>query len=53
MNSSNHETIGQALRLLSQGLYPYAEEKMRSIYGNGWLSQVKMVLSQKNYPTLV
>lgn len=50
MSSIDRETIGQALCLLSQGLYPYVEEKMRSVYGNAWLSQAKSVLSNKVLP---
>ncbi len=41
MKLSNNERIGQCLTLLSQVLSPYVEEKMRSVYGNAWFSQVK------------
>jgi ribonuclease-3 len=46
MITSNHERVGKSLTLLSQGLYPYVEQKMRAIYGNGWLAQAKSCLPQ-------
>ena len=46
MTISNHERIGRSLTLLSEGLYPYIEQKMRAIYGNAWLTQAKSCLSE-------
>ncbi|MBD2383886.1 ribonuclease III [Cylindrospermum sp. FACHB-282] len=43
---ANHDAIGKCLKLLSQGLYPYVEEKMRLVYGNQWLTQAGQCLSQ-------
>lgn len=36
MAISNHERVGKALILLSQGLYPYVAQKMQAIHGNSW-----------------
>lgn len=46
MTISNHERVGKSLSLLGQGLYPYVEQQMRTIYGNAWLSQAKSCLSE-------
>jgi chromosome partitioning protein len=35
--TSNHELVGRALGLLHQGLYPYVEREMRSVYGDRWI----------------
>lgn len=35
--TSNHELVGRALGLLHQGLYPYVEQEMRSVYGDRWI----------------
>jgi len=48
MKLSNYDRIGQCLTLLSQVLSPYVEEKMRSVHGNAWFSQVKLCISNKN-----
>lgn len=37
MSISNHERIGRALTLLKEGLYPYIEREMRSVYRDKWL----------------
>lgn len=43
---NNRDAIGKCLELLSQGLYPYVEQKMRLVYGNQWLTQAGKCLSQ-------
>jgi chromosome partitioning protein len=35
--TSNHELVGRALGLLHQGLYPFVEREMRSVYGDRWI----------------
>jgi len=35
--TSNHELVGRALGLLHQGLYPFVEKEMRSVYGDRWI----------------
>ncbi|MEA5552268.1 ribonuclease III [Anabaena cylindrica UHCC 0172] len=42
---NNHQVIDKCLKLLSQGLYPYVEQKMRLVYGNQWLTQAGQCLS--------
>jgi ribonuclease-3 len=42
---NNRDAIGKCLELLSQGLYPYVEQKMRLVYGNQWLTQAGQCLS--------
>jgi hypothetical protein len=37
--TSNREIVDRALGLLLQGLYPYIEQKMRSVYGDGWIEK--------------
>lgn len=36
MAISNRERVGRALELLHQGLYPYLEREMRSVYSDRW-----------------
>ncbi|MBE9227450.1 ribonuclease III [Phormidium sp. LEGE 05292] len=36
MAISNHDRIGKALNILSQGLYPYVERQMRTVHGD-WI----------------
>jgi ribonuclease-3 len=43
---NNPAIIDKCLVLLTQGLYPYVEEKMREAYGNAWLTQAKNFLHQ-------
>jgi chromosome partitioning protein len=35
--TSNHELVGRALGVLHQGLYPFVEKEMRSVYGDRWI----------------
>ncbi len=37
MTISNRERVGRALDLLRDGLYPFVEREMRSVYGDKWL----------------
>lgn len=37
MSISNHERVGRALTLLKEGLYPFIEREMRSMYRDKWL----------------
>ncbi len=37
MAISNHERVGRALTLLKEGLYPYIEREMKSVYKERWL----------------
>lgn len=37
MSISNHERVGRALILLKEGLYPYIEREMKSVYKDRWL----------------
>lgn len=37
--TSNHELVGRALGLLHQGLYPFVEREMRSVYGDRWVME--------------
>jgi predicted AAA+ superfamily ATPase len=37
MAISNRERVGRALELLHQGLYPYVEREMRSVYSDRWI----------------
>jgi len=48
MKLENSDRISQSLRLLSQALSPYVEQKMREVHGNTWLYQVKLCISNKN-----
>ena len=37
MSISNRERVGRTLDLLRDGLYPFVEREMRSVYGDKWL----------------
>ncbi|MHC5826054.1 MAG: Swt1 family HEPN domain-containing protein, partial [Nostoc sp.] len=37
MTVSNRERVGRVLDLLRDGLYPFVEREMRSIYGDKWV----------------
>ncbi|KAB8314079.1 ATP-binding protein [Tolypothrix campylonemoides VB511288] len=37
MSLSNRERVGRALDLLKDGLYPFVEREMRSVYNDKWL----------------
>ena len=37
MTISNHERVRKALALLKEGLYPYIEREMKSVYKDHWL----------------
>lgn len=37
MAINNRERVGRALELLQQGLYPYVEREMRSVYSDRWI----------------
>ena len=37
MAITNQERVGRALELLREGLYPFVEREMRSVYQNKWL----------------
>ncbi|MBD1895772.1 Swt1 family HEPN domain-containing protein [Coleofasciculus sp. FACHB-129] len=37
MAINNRERVGRALELLHQGLYPYVEREMRSVYSDRWI----------------
>src|SRR4051812_29427468 len=39
MTFATNERLEKALRLLTQGLAPYVEAKMRERHGNGWHAQ--------------
>ena len=39
MTFANNERADKALRLLTQGLAPYVEAKMKARHGNGWRVQ--------------
>lgn len=36
MSVTNHQRIASALNLLTEGLSPYAEEKLRAVHGDRW-----------------
>ena len=36
---TNHELVGRALGLLHQGLCPFVEREMRSVYGDRWVME--------------
>jgi predicted AAA+ superfamily ATPase len=38
MTISNHERVGRALNLLKEGLYPYIEREMKSVYKDRWIT---------------
>jgi chromosome partitioning protein len=40
--------VGEALALLGQGLYPYVEQKMHSVYPDGWTEEAKLIVPQYN-----
>jgi hypothetical protein len=40
--TSNHELVGRALGLLHQGLYPFVEQEMRSVYGDRWVMEATL-----------
>lgn len=44
MAISNHERVGKALILLSQGLYPYVAQEMQAIHGNSWQKTARSYL---------
>jgi chromosome partitioning protein len=46
MTISNHERVGRALALLHQGLYPFIEREMRSVYGDRWIVEATHPVSQ-------
>jgi len=37
MSISNRERVGRALELLKDGLYPFVEREMRSVFGDKWI----------------
>jgi hypothetical protein len=37
MSISNHERVGRALTVLKEGLYPYIDREMKSVYKTQWL----------------
>ena len=37
MSITNKERVGRALELLREGLYPFVEREMRSIFGDKWM----------------
>src|ERR1039458_5890861 len=44
MALTNHERVGKALDLLTNGLSPYVEREMKAVHGEGWLSQAQAVV---------
>ncbi len=38
MAISNHERVGRALTLLKEGMYPYIEREMKSVYKDRWMA---------------
>lgn len=50
MTARNYEQIGKALRLLHQGLYPYTERQMQSIYQSDWLAKAEVCLIRDYSP---
>jgi hypothetical protein len=36
MTITNKERVGRALDLLKEGLYPFVEREMRSVYNEHW-----------------
>lgn len=40
MAVTNHERVGQALKLLAQGLAPFVERECRAKHGDGWVTMV-------------
>jgi len=48
MTARNYEQITKALRLLQQGLYPYTERQMQSIYKDAWLAKAEACLTRDN-----
>ena len=37
MKRSYHEQIAESLNLLTEGLYPFVEQCLREVYGDGWI----------------
>lgn len=46
---SNYERIGRALELLRQGLVPFVEREMRSVYGQRWVEEIQPKARGKNH----
>jgi ribonuclease-3 len=40
MGPNNKDRVTQALEVLRQELYPYAENKLKETYGDDWISKV-------------
>jgi hypothetical protein len=40
MAVTNHERIGRALTLLTQGLAPFVARECKASYGDGWIGRV-------------
>ncbi|MDV3000790.1 MAG: hypothetical protein N5P05_002396 [Chroococcopsis gigantea SAG 12.99] len=38
MALSNHQRVGQALEILTRGIYPFIAREMKNRYGEGWIS---------------
>jgi predicted AAA+ superfamily ATPase len=47
---SNAERVGKALTLLNQGLTPFIEREMRSVYGEAWLERAVESLRDAKIP---
>jgi predicted AAA+ superfamily ATPase len=49
MTMSNSQRVGDALKLLSKGLAPFAERELRSTYGSEWAATVVELLDMEPY----
>ncbi len=50
MAISNHERVGRALHLLSEGLAPFIEREMRNTYRDHWLLRARASLRESYAP---
>ncbi len=46
MAKSNHGRIGEALELLNEGLLPFVERELQSVYGKKWKDAAKQAIRE-------
>lgn len=50
MATSNHERVGSALKLLSDGMQPFVERGFEAAFGDGWFDQACQGLRDYQVP---
>ena len=49
MAKTNHNRIGEALELLNEGLLPFVERELQSVYGDKWKKQTAELFPVNSY----